>query len=133
MYANGIMVKVWNETYVFLKFVCCATGVTLSFSCHDYRSETYEYFSLPFCAPEGGVKYKTLGMGEVVDANRMASTPYMLNFNTDRTNAVICETPLSQDNLVKFRKVTAMARGGYWVQSGFCAAGQMPYVVCKDT
>ncbi|MEW5306091.1 MAG: hypothetical protein WDW36_008585 [Sanguina aurantia] len=67
-------------------------------------SETYEYFSLPFCAPEGGVKYKTLGMGEVVDANRMASTPYMLNFNSDRTNAVICETPLSQDNLVKFRK-----------------------------
>lgn len=71
-------------------------------------SETYEYFSLPFCAPEGGVKYKTLGMGEVVDANRMASTPYMLNFNTDRTNAVICETPLSQDNLVKFRKVSML-------------------------
>lgn len=127
------MVKVLDGKCKFSSSYAAAPLFTLCCSCLDYRSETYEYFSLPFCAPEGGVKYKTLGMGEVVDANRMASTPYMLNFNTDRTNAVICETPLSQDNLVKFRKVTAMARGEHRVQSGFCQANQMPYVVCKFT
>lgn len=28
-------------------------------------SETYEYYSLPYCKPKDGVKWKTLGMGEV--------------------------------------------------------------------
>lgn len=28
-------------------------------------SETYEYYKLPYCKPEDGVRYKTLGMGEV--------------------------------------------------------------------
>lgn len=28
-------------------------------------SETYEYYKLPYCKPKDGVRYKTLGMGEV--------------------------------------------------------------------
>ena len=28
-------------------------------------SETYEFYSLPYCKPKDGVKWKTLGMGEV--------------------------------------------------------------------
>lgn len=69
-------------------------------------SETYEYYSLPYCKPSGGVKWKTLGMGEVVDANRMASTPYLLNFNKERTNELVCEKQLSSEELQKFRKVS---------------------------
>lgn len=30
-----------------------------------FCSETYEYYKLPYCKPKDGVKYKTLGMGEV--------------------------------------------------------------------
>jgi hypothetical protein len=48
-------------------------------------------------------------MGEVVDANRMASTPYQLSFRTDRKDEVVCEKTLSQDDLSVFRKV---GRGG---------------------
>lgn len=33
-------------------------------------SVTYEFYTLPFCKPENGVKYKRLGLGEAVDANR---------------------------------------------------------------
>ena len=51
-----------------------------------------------------GVKWKTLHLGEVVDANRMASTPYLLNFLTDRLETV-CETGLSDADLKTFRKV----------------------------
>jgi hypothetical protein len=46
-------------------------------------------------------------MGEVVDANRMATTPYQLNFRTDRKDQVICEKTLSDDDMAKFRKVSA--------------------------
>lgn len=33
-------------------------------------SETYEYYNLPYCKPANGIKFKKLGLGEVVDANR---------------------------------------------------------------
>ncbi len=77
--------------------------------CH---SETYEYYKLPYCKPKDGVKWKTLGMGEVVDANRMASTPYQLSFRTDRKDEVVCEKTLSQDDLSVFRKVGGGGGGG---------------------
>mmetsp|Transcript_12387 Transcript_12387/g.21901 ORF Transcript_12387/g.21901 Transcript_12387/m.21901 type:complete len:371 (-) Transcript_12387:11-1123(-) len=67
-------------------------------------SETYEYFSLPYCPPSGGVKWKTLGIGEVVDANRMASTPYALHFQTARKDVVICEKTMGEADLNMFRK-----------------------------
>ncbi len=51
-----------------------------------------------------GVRWKTLQLGEVVDANRMASTPYMLNFMTDRQETV-CEKALTPAELATFRKV----------------------------
>jgi hypothetical protein len=45
-----------------------------------------------------------LGIGEVVDANRMASTEYKLSFRTDRKGEVICSKTLTSDNLSKFRQ-----------------------------
>jgi hypothetical protein len=72
-------------------------------------SETYEYYQLPFCQPAEGVKYKTLRMGEVVDANRMAATPYDLAFRVDRRDAVLCEKHLKKDDITKFRKVRGHA------------------------
>jgi hypothetical protein len=51
------------------------------------------------------VKWKTLGIGEVVDANRMASTEYKLNFRTDRKNQEICSKTLTAGDLGKFRQV----------------------------
>lgn len=55
--------------------------------------------------PQGGIKWKTLGIGEVVDANRMASTEYKLNFRTDRKNQEICSRTLTAGDLGKFRQV----------------------------
>lgn len=66
-------------------------------------SETYEYYSLPYCQPKDGVKYKTLGMGEVVDANRMASSPYQLNFGVPKDSVSICERSLDEKEIGKFR------------------------------
>lgn len=54
-----------------------------------------------------GVKWKSLHLGEVVDANRMASTPYLLNFLTDRLETV-CEKTLSDADLKSFRKVSTI-------------------------
>lgn len=47
-------------------------------SCHPPRSETYQYFNLPFCHPKEGKEYKTEGLGEVLEGDRLVSTPYKL-------------------------------------------------------
>jgi hypothetical protein len=57
-------------------------------------------------------------MGEVVDANRMASTPYELLFRKDRQREQVCETLLDQEKLNKFRKVLAGARS--WGAGAAC-------------
>mmetsp|Transcript_15064 Transcript_15064/g.40711 ORF Transcript_15064/g.40711 Transcript_15064/m.40711 type:complete len:621 (+) Transcript_15064:197-2059(+) len=67
-------------------------------------SETYEYYALPYCQPPEGVKWKTLGLGELVDANRMATTPFKLNFKEDLNNEIACEKKLGAEQQLKFRK-----------------------------
>ena len=42
------------------------------------RSETYQFFNLPFCHPKEGKEYKTEGLGEVLEGDRLVSTPYVL-------------------------------------------------------
>ena len=51
-------------------------------------------------------------MGEVVDANRMASTPYQLQFRKNRQRELVCENVLDQEPLSKFRKVRLMLQRG---------------------
>ena len=41
-------------------------------------SETYQYFNLPFCHPKEGKEYKPEGLGEVLEGDRLVSTPYKL-------------------------------------------------------
>eukprot|EP01024_Parvocaulis_polyphysoides_P054899 TRINITY_DN5570_c0_g1_i4.p1 TRINITY_DN5570_c0_g1~~TRINITY_DN5570_c0_g1_i4.p1 ORF type:complete len:602 (+),score=51.23 TRINITY_DN5570_c0_g1_i4:165-1970(+) len=67
-------------------------------------SVTYEYYDLPFCKPSDGIKYKTLGLGEVVDANRLANTPYELNFKTDYNKKVLCSPTLSKEEIEALRR-----------------------------
>lgn len=54
------------------------------------------------------MKWKTLGLGEIVDANRMASTAFKLDFKMDVENEVVCVKKLTQEEQLKFRKVSAV-------------------------
>ncbi|GMH35994.1 hypothetical protein BSKO_03862 [Bryopsis sp. KO-2023] len=67
-------------------------------------TETYEYYNLPFCQTKNGLKYKILGMGEVMDANRMAQTPYVLAFKKDITRDVVCSPEFGPEEIKEFRK-----------------------------
>lgn len=88
-------------------------------------SETYEYFSLPYCQPKDGVKYKTLGMGEVVDANRMARTQYALNFHeVGETPKLFMTTPMAitmADQIPGLYLVTLHVASTRWVKRLGCS------------
>ena len=92
------------------------------------RSETYQYYDLPFCQPPEGLKHKKETLGEVrvvvlaalstalqsmlmkersqvVDGNRLVATPYDLSFRKSIQSAVLCKQQLTSRQLDIFRKV----------------------------
>ncbi|KAF3493559.1 hypothetical protein DY000_02057673 [Brassica cretica] len=66
-------------------------------------SETYRYFDLPFCVPEG-VKEKKEALGEVLNGDRLVSAPYKLNFRDEKDSEVYCKKKLSKEEVKHFRK-----------------------------
>lgn len=60
---------------------------------------------------------------QVVDANRMATLPYLLNFMVDRKDEKTCERILTDDDMVKFRRVSM----------GGCASMMAFMLHSKDT
>ncbi|CAH8353791.1 unnamed protein product [Eruca vesicaria subsp. sativa] len=66
-------------------------------------SETYRYFDLPFCVPEG-VKEKKEAFGEVLNGDRLVSAPYKLNFRDEKDSEVYCKKKLSKEEVKQFRK-----------------------------
>ncbi|KAJ0238025.1 hypothetical protein HA466_0245280 [Hirschfeldia incana] len=66
-------------------------------------SETYRYFDLPFCVPEG-VKDKKEALGEVLNGDRLVSAPYKLNFRDEKDSETYCKKKLSREEVEQFRK-----------------------------
>ncbi|KAK9803193.1 hypothetical protein WJX73_001092 [Symbiochloris irregularis] len=67
-------------------------------------SESYQYFTLPFCTPKGGKQYKLEGLGEVLEGDRLVNTPYELEFRVDKSNKALCSLEMSKKDLRKLRR-----------------------------
>ena len=39
------------------------------------QSETYQFYTEPFCAPPAGKEYKAEGLGEVLEGDRLVRPP----------------------------------------------------------
>ncbi|KAJ9554346.1 hypothetical protein OSB04_018391 [Centaurea solstitialis] len=72
---------------------------------HNPR-ETYAYFHLPFCSPDT-VKEKKLTLGEMLNGDRLVSTPYKLEFLVNKDSEVLCNKTLSKTDVSRFRSVIA--------------------------
>lgn len=71
------------------------------------RSETYQYYTLPFCTPKEGKKYVTEDLGEVLEGDRLVNTPYEIRFQKDVENHVLCTKKLNAEDLYNFREAIA--------------------------
>lgn len=66
-------------------------------------SETYQYYSLPFCHPPEGKEYKWEDLGEVLEGDRMVTTPYEIVFRRDVEHKKLCSQTLNAEQLGKLR------------------------------
>ncbi|CAH1431160.1 unnamed protein product [Lactuca virosa] len=69
---------------------------------HNSR-ETYAYYELPFCSQDV-VKEKKLNLGEMLNGDRLVSTPYKLEFLVDKDLEVLCNKTLSKTDVSKFKR-----------------------------
>lgn len=56
----------------------------------------YEYYSLQFCLPKGGlngIHYKSENLGEVLRGDRIVNTPYLAKMAEDSPCTLLCNTP----------------------------------------
>lgn len=67
-------------------------------------SETYQYYDYPFCRTPEGVKHKFEDLGEVLGGDRLARSPYEIEFRRDKENANLCTQYLERKEVEKFRK-----------------------------
>ncbi|KAK3089670.1 hypothetical protein FSP39_005498 [Pinctada imbricata] len=51
----------------------------------------YEYYSLKFCTPKEGKKFKIENLGEVLRGDRIVNTPYKVQMNVNKGCTVLCE------------------------------------------
>ena len=58
---------------------------------------------MPFCTPKDGPRDKLEDLGEVLEGDRLVSTPYVISFLQDVENEVMCSKALTVDELKKFR------------------------------
>ncbi|EGG15974.1 TM9 protein B [Cavenderia fasciculata] len=66
-------------------------------------TETYEYYSLPFCKPEH-IKHKKSKLGEILQGDSAVLSDYKLPFKTNFQSKVLCEMTLTKENIDTFKK-----------------------------
>ena len=82
--------------------------------CRCAATETYQFYNLPFCTPTSK-EYKTEGLGEVLEGDRLVTTPYDIRFRVDKENELLCSRQLNDRDLAKFRKAV---QKDYYFQVG---------------
>lgn len=70
-------------------------------------SETYQYYTLPFCQHKDGKKYVTEDLGEVLEGDRLVNTPYDIRFRQDVDSQVLCTKKLTGNDLFNIRMAIA--------------------------
>jgi hypothetical protein len=70
-------------------------------------SETYQYYTLPFCQHKEGKKYVTEDLGEVLEGDRLVNTPYDIRFKQDVDSQVLCTKKLTGNDLFNIRMAIA--------------------------
>ena len=51
----------------------------------------YDYYSLPFCKPTGGVQTSAENLGEFLSGDRIDNSPYELFMRDDTTCNILCQ------------------------------------------
>mmetsp|Transcript_21028 Transcript_21028/g.26829 ORF Transcript_21028/g.26829 Transcript_21028/m.26829 type:complete len:609 (-) Transcript_21028:861-2687(-) len=77
--------------------------------------ETYKYFHLPFCKPEGDhhQKHKYAGIGEILQGHELMESGMHMYFAKNQPKTPLCNQVLTQKDAEKFKRAISQH---YWYQ-----------------
>lgn len=64
----------------------------------------YDYYSLPFCPPKGGVKTAAENLGEFLTGDRIDNSPYQLYMREDAYCNILCQKTLVKKDVEEFKQ-----------------------------
>ncbi|KAK9758162.1 hypothetical protein RND81_01G211600 [Saponaria officinalis] len=70
---------------------------------YNNPQETYNYFSLPFCRPEGHVAHRWGGLGEVLGGNELIDSQLDIKFRKNVEKTSMCELELDASKARQFK------------------------------
>ena len=79
-------------------------------------AQTYQYYDFPFCRSPEGVKRERTDLGEVLGGDRLAKSPYEIEFGIDKENVDLCTQFLERKEVEKFRRAV---KNDYYFQMSF--------------
>ncbi|CAA2973958.1 transmembrane 9 superfamily member 1 [Olea europaea subsp. europaea] len=80
---------------------------------YNNPQETYNYYSLPFCRPDGQVAHKWGGLGEVLGGNELIDSLIGIKFQKLLDRTKICELELDEANIKQFKDAI---ENNYWFE-----------------
>ncbi|KAJ8436947.1 hypothetical protein Cgig2_017372 [Carnegiea gigantea] len=91
---------------------------------YNNPQETYNYFSLPFCQPQGNAAHRWGGLGEVLGGNELIDSQLDIKFrkNVDRTS--ICELELDASKARQFKDAI---ENSYWFEFFIGFVGELRF------
>nr|CAD47840.1 putative phagocytic receptor 1b [Dictyostelium discoideum] len=66
-------------------------------------TETYEFYTLPFCKPSS-ISYKKTKLGEILQGDSAVLSDYQFPFKSSFENKQLCEYTLKKEDIEKFKK-----------------------------
>ena len=72
----------------------------------------YDYYSLKFCRPRGGIKQATENLGEVLSGDLIENSPYHLFMEQDQFCKVLCQVSLNKQDVASLKTIITKGRGG---------------------
>jgi len=75
----------------------------------------YEYYSLPFCEPSGGVVMSAENLGEFLTGDRIDNSPYQLYMRDDSYCNILCQKKYSKKDVETFKKAVVEEYHHNWI------------------
>lgn len=85
----------------------------------------YNYYDLPFCKPDGGVKESAENLGEYLTGDRIENTGYKLNMRKDENCKVLCRRQYTKKQAKQFQLKIAEEYYTNWIVDNLPAATEL--------
>ena len=82
----------------------------------------FNYYSLPYCRPMGGIKTYSENLGEFLQGDRLENSPYEITFFNHEVCRVLCTKELSPRQADDFKKMIEQGYHHNWIMDGLPAS-----------